>query len=147
LGRGRVLLLEINVRTPSIAALFGFQPPECFARQLARHQDQPLEPWALVETYWPWLHVGAVRRDAATRQTIDGMAIAIGIERMHLGGYDYIVIDTPAVEFGGDAQLVEETADAVVLTTMAGRSTVRGTRRAIEQFAPGRVAGIVLIGA
>jgi Mrp family chromosome partitioning ATPase len=146
-SRARVLLMEINLRTPSLAALFGFQPPECFGKQLARHYDQPLEPWSLVETYWPWLHVGAVRPDTPLRTPLDGMAIAIGIERMHLGGYDYIVIDTPAIEFGGDTQLVVVAADGVVLAAMAGRSSGRRVRRAIEQLTVGRVLGIVLLGA
>src|SRR5262249_15229547 len=73
-GRARVLLVEANLRAPSLAPLFGFMPPECFSIQLSRHRDKPEGVWSVVEVNSPSLHVLAVSPVAGARPLVDGPA-------------------------------------------------------------------------
>jgi len=146
-GRARVLLVEANLRTPALAALFGFMPPECFGEQLVRHRERPLEPWSVVEVYSPWLHVAAVRPNAPGRPLLDGPAFAIAMERLKQAGYDYIVLDTPPVVGSADVNLIVDAADGVIVTVWARKTAGRALRRAHDQLSPAKILGLVLIDA
>jgi Mrp family chromosome partitioning ATPase len=144
-GRAKVLLVEANLRTPALAAMLGFQPPVCFSEQLAAHRDRPLEPWTLVEVLSPYLHVAAVKPGGSGRPLVDAPAWAIAMERLKLAGYDYIVIDTPAVLGAADVNLIQDSADAVFFVARARTSSGRHLRRAVEQLAPAPILGVVVI--
>jgi len=148
-GRARVLLLEANLRAPSLAALFGFLPPECFSAQLERHRERPLDPWSVVEVGAPWLHVAAVKPGASTegRPLLDGVAFGIAIDMLKRGGYDYLVLDTPPVLGSADVNLVEDFADGVLLMAWSRKSSSRALRRAIDQLQPGKILGVTLLDA
>ncbi len=146
-GRARVLLVEANLRSPSLAALFGFLPPECFAAQLTRHRERPLEPWSVVEVFSPSLHVAAVKPgpENENRPLLDGVAFGIAMDMLRRSGYDYVVIDTPPVLGSADVNLIEDYADGVLLTAWARRSSGRSLRRAVEQLAPAKILGVTLL--
>ena len=146
-GRARVLLVEANLRNPSLAALFGFMPPECFAQQLSRHRDKPEDPWSVVEVGAPSLHVAAVKPSKETRgrPLLDGVAFGIAAAMLRRATYDYIVFDTPPVLGSADVNLVEDHADGVVLVALARTTTGRSVRRAVEQLSPGRILGLTLL--
>ena len=59
--------------------------------------------------------------------------------------FHYLVLDAPPVLAGGDVNLIQDSADAIVFATRKGKSAARNLRRAIEQVAPAPVAGVVLI--
>jgi Mrp family chromosome partitioning ATPase len=147
-GRARVLLVEANLRTPSLAPLFGFMPPECFSAQLARHKDKPEDAWSVVEVYSPSLHVLAVKPDhGGGRPLLDGPAFRIAIEMLAQAGYDYIVVDTPPVLGNADVNLVEDSADGVLFVALSATTPARALRQAVEQLQPGKLLGITLLDA
>jgi Mrp family chromosome partitioning ATPase len=143
-GRARVLLVEATVRRPQLAAVFGFEPPWCFAEQLAAHRQQPLLPWGFVDIPDIWLHVAAIDPRVAQRQLLDAPAFAIAMERLRTAGYDHIVIDAPAVLGSAEVNLIQDAAEGVVLTCVAGRTTARTLRTAVEQLSPTKILGTVL---
>ena len=145
-GRARVLLMEANLRSPRLAPMLGFRPPECFSEQLARHREQPLEPWSVVEVFWPWLHVAAVDPKTAGKPLLDAPAFEIAVARLR-PGYDYLVIDTPPVLGSADVNLIEDAVEAVLLACWAKRSRGRTLARAIEQLSPAKVIGVTLLDA
>ncbi|WP_437735163.1 CpsD/CapB family tyrosine-protein kinase [Sorangium sp. So ce1335] len=51
--RGRILLVEANIRTPGIAKALRFDPPVCFTEQLQRHVSDRYAPWVVVEQAAP----------------------------------------------------------------------------------------------
>jgi Mrp family chromosome partitioning ATPase len=143
-GRARVLLVEATVRRPQLAAVFGFEPPWCFAEQLGAHRQQPLLPWGFVDIPDMWLHVAAIDPRVEHKQLLDAPAFAIAMERLRMAGYDHIVIDAPAVLGSAEVNLIQDAAEGVLLTCMAGRTTARTLRTAVEQLSPTRILGTVL---
>ncbi|MCA1663412.1 MAG: hypothetical protein LC659_03940 [Myxococcales bacterium] len=115
-GRARVLLVEANLRAPSLAPLFGFMPPECFTAQMARHKEKPLDAWSVVEVFSPYLHVLAVKPvdGGAGKPLLDGPGFSIAMEMLAQAGYDYVVVDTPPVLGAGSPPAA---ADSSALTT------------------------------
>ena len=67
------------------------------------------------------------------------------MERLRLGGYDHIVIDSPPILGSADVNLIQDAADGVLITVRGRVSTARDLRRAIDQLSPARVLGSVLL--
>ncbi len=146
-GRARVLLLEANFRCPSIARLLGFHPPVGVCEQLDSHRVQPDQPWIVVETVAPWLHVAAVAPETDTRPILDGPGLARCIEDLRQAGYDYIVIDSPPILGSADVNLIEESVDGILIALWARKSHARALRRAVEQIGRSKLLGVILLGA
>ena len=144
-GRAKVLLVETHLRRPQLSAVFRFVPPWCFAEQLAAHRHQPMLPWGLVDIPQLWLHVAAINPNIHQNQLLDAPAFAIAMERLRLGGYDHIVIDSPPVLGSADVNLMQDAADGVLLSVRARTTTSRNLRLAIDQLSPAKVLGTVLL--
>jgi Mrp family chromosome partitioning ATPase len=145
-GGARVLLIEANFRRPTLAGVLGFQPPVCLGQQFELHRGRPTAPWVVVETVPSWLHTATVAPDAASRGVLDGRALALFIEDMREAGYEYIVVDGPAILDGADANLIEERVDGILLTVRARRSRARTFRTAVDQIGAGKLLGVVVLG-
>jgi Mrp family chromosome partitioning ATPase len=143
-ARGRVLLLEANTRAPSISTMLGFQPPICFAEQLARHRTQPLEPWVAAEPLAP-LHVMAVDPKVKHSPLIDPIAFSIAIDRLRLAGYDYIVVDTSPVLESADVNLIADSLDGILMTVLAKRSDSKSLKRAMNQLGAMTFIGTIFL--
>jgi protein-tyrosine kinase len=144
-GRAKVLLVETHVRRPQLAEIFRFTPPWCFAEQLASHRHQPLLPWSLVEIPQLWLHVAAVNPNNDRTQILDAPAFAIAIERLRLGGYDHIVVDTAPVLGSADVNLIQDSVDGIALALTAKRSITRDLRRTLDQLGDNKIIGTVFL--
>jgi Mrp family chromosome partitioning ATPase len=143
-ARGRVLLVEANLRAPRLAALLGFEPPECLSDQLLAHRTDPARPWVAVEQVPP-LHVMAVNPAGKHPPVLDAVSFASGMESLKHAGYDYIIVDTPPVLGGVDTNLVADHVDGIVLTTRVERSTRRSMKRAADQLSPAPILGVLMI--
>ncbi|MBK6512705.1 MAG: hypothetical protein IPM79_14825 [Polyangiaceae bacterium] len=143
-ARGRVLILEANLRAPSIAATLGFMPPTCFQEQLVRHRREPLEPWVAAEVL-PSLHAIAINPVNKYAPLVDPIAFSIAVDRLRLAGYDYIVVDTPPVLESADVNLITDSIDGFVLATMVRKSDARSVRRAIDQIGSTTFLGSILL--
>lgn len=146
-SHSRVLLIEANLHAPQLAAMFGFQPPWCFAEQLAAHREQPMMSWVVAEVAPLGLRVAAVNPTAKWRPVLDALAFFIAVERFRMTDHDYIVIDSPSVLGSADVNMIQDAADGVILTASSGSSRAGALRRAIEQLHPGAILGTVLLDA
>lgn len=143
-ARGRVLLVEANLRAPAVAAMLGFMPPACFQEQLLRHRNEPLDPWVAAEIL-PSLHGMAINPVNKYAPLLDPIAFSIAIDRLRLAGYDYIVVDTTPVLESADVNLIADSIDGFVITSVARRSDTKSIRRAIEQLGSVSFLGTVLL--
>lgn len=143
-ARGRVLLLEANVRAPSVAQSLGFVPPVCFAEQLIRHRQEPLDPWVAVEPLAP-LHVMAVSPQKNRPPLLDPIGLSIAIDRLRMAGYDYIVVDTPPVLESADVNMIADSVDGLVMTVLSRKSDTKSIKRAMNHIGQAAFLGTLLL--
>jgi Mrp family chromosome partitioning ATPase len=168
LGKHRVLLLEASFRVAALGEVFGFLPPKGLAGQLAQHRSRPADPWVVVQIGNGPLFVMAAEPRACgscaavlaeeakfcpmcgqktgtgTHPVLDGVALSAAIRHFRQS-FDYVILDAPPVLSGGEVNLIQDVADAIVFATRKGRSMGRTLRRAMEQVAPAPVAAVALI--
>jgi Mrp family chromosome partitioning ATPase len=143
-GRARVLLVEANLRTPALAALFGVEPPVCFSRDVAQHKERPLDPWSVIEVL-PTLHLAAIATATEPGPLLDGPAFAFAISALARGPYDHLVLDTPPVLGSADVNLIEDSVEGIVLCARAGLTTTRSLERCVDQLQPAKILGVTLV--
>ena len=143
-ARGRVLLLEANLRAPAIANMMGFTPPVCFGEQLIQHRKAPLAPWTAADPLSP-LHVMAVNPKWRRSPLIDPIAFSIAIDRLRMAGYDYIVVDTSPVLDSADVNLIADSVDGLLMTAVAKKSNSKAIKRAMNQIGTMAFLGTVLL--
>ncbi len=142
--RGRVLLLECNLRAPRFASLLRFEPPASLVTQLAAHLDDPRSPW-LVSEVLPRLDVMAVDPRGTHAPLLDPVAFAFGVELLADSGYDRVIIDAAPVLGGVEASVVADSVDGMLLVART-MHTKRGLlREAAARLAPTPVLGVVVI--
>src|SRR5262249_55754274 len=117
----RVLLIEANLRTPTLAKLFGFEPPVCFAKQMAKNRDNDRASWTVAEQFEP-LHVLAIDPGSKVSPLLDPVAFANALEQLVEAGYDHIIVDTPPALGGSDANVVADTVDGIAIVAWVKKS-------------------------
>jgi Mrp family chromosome partitioning ATPase len=140
----RVLLLEANLRAPALAKLFGFEPPVCFAKQMAKNRDTARASWTVVEQFEP-LHVLAVDPSSKTSPLLDPVAFANALEQLVEAGYDHIIVDTPPALGGSDVNLIADAVDGIVVVAWIKKSKKSQVKKAIEQLRPATILGVVTL--
>jgi Mrp family chromosome partitioning ATPase len=145
-SRGRVLLIEANVRAPSIAKALGFSTIECFCEQLLGHREDPRTPWIAVEPL-PKLHVMSIDPTIKRAPGLDAVAFGAGMERLKRAGYEYIVLDTPPVLGSFEVNMIADTVDGMLFATMTMKSKKSHIRKAIEQIMPAPILGVMVLDA
>ncbi len=146
-GQAKVLLLEANFRSPSLARLLGFEPPACIRKQIEQNRSRHVRTWDVAETASPWLHTAAMVPDGAPRPVLDGPGLAVCITDMRAAGYDHIVVDGPPALGSADVNLIEESVDGVLVVLRCGSSRATQFRKAVDQMGESKVLGVVLLGA
>jgi Mrp family chromosome partitioning ATPase len=143
-ARGRVLVVEANLRSPSMAKMLGFEPPECFIEQLTRRLDDPRLPWVAAEPM-PKLHVMAIDTQVKHEPLLNPVAFASGMDRLKQAGYDYILVDSPPVLGGMDVNVIADAMDGMIFAALPMISKRRRMRKAVEQLEPAPILGVVVL--
>jgi Mrp family chromosome partitioning ATPase len=166
LGKRRVLLVEASFRSAALGEAFGFLPPRGFGHQIAQRRSRPKDPWTVVQIGGAPLFVMAAEPRACKScarilgeaagfcpmcgtkveppSGIDGVAFSTAINEFR-ESFDYLIVDAPPVLGGGEVNLIQDSADAIVFATRRGQTEARNLKRAIEQVAPAPVAAVALI--
>lgn len=143
--RARVLLVEANFHRPKIAQTLGFRVPEGqgFSAQIVRKMRGSLEPWCVV-ALGPALHVLAESTaEQGFPETLHSTHFqnAIGF----LGrGYDFLVVDAPSILGSGDANVVENAVDGIIVVARSKQSKGHDMREAVKQIGERKTIGVVL---
>jgi Mrp family chromosome partitioning ATPase len=140
-----VLLLEANLRRPTLGRLFGFDPIESLVENITRFTDVG-PPYPVAAISGTRLHVAALPTSALPEARLDRTLFSVALHDLR-SAYDYIIIDAASVLESADADIVGECSNGVVVATRAGTSRRGEVRRAVEQLAPAIVLGSVLLDA
>jgi len=143
-ARGKVLLVEANLRTPSLAKTLGFEPPACFGEQLMHHKTSPSLRWIVAEPF-PQVHVLAVDPKGTHAPMLDALAFGATMEQLRSAGYASILVDTPPVLGGVDVNMVADAVDGVLFTSITMKSKKGPFRKAVAQLAPAPILGVVVL--
>jgi len=143
--RARVLLVEASLERPTLARLLGFQVPAGlgFSVQISRRMRGGSDPWAVL-ALGPALHA-LVESEAEPgypgalyaphfRQAIDRLGRA----------YDWVIVDAPSVLGSGDANVVEEVVDGMIVVARSRKSRATDLRAAMKQLGVRKAVGVVL---
>jgi Mrp family chromosome partitioning ATPase len=148
--RARVLLVEAAMHRPSLARVLGVQVPPGvgFSVQLLRrlraangHEAEP--PWTVL-ALGPALHaLLESEAEPGFPQVLHSTHFRRAIARLeHV--YDWVVVDGPSILDSGDASVVEEAVDGVVLVAKSGASRGADLRSALKQLGDRKAVGVVL---
>ncbi|WP_437759364.1 hypothetical protein [Sorangium sp. So ce1389] len=143
--RARVLLVEGHLARPRVAALLGLRLPAhaSFSEQLWRRmagQARPLGVIALSPSLSVLAEPSLEASYPAALHSVHFEA-ALRTLRRH---YDYVVIDGPPVLGSGDANVIEDASDGVLLVARASLTRASSLTRAAEQLGERRILGVIL---
>jgi Mrp family chromosome partitioning ATPase len=155
-----ILVVEANIRSPGLAATLKLDPQICFTEQLRRRRKDEDEPWIVVDQSGTGpvddvsgapsmrggaVHLLAVDPKAERPPMLDAVAFSKGMKSLKRAGYEYIIVDTPAVLGTLDMQIIGDAVDGVIFTSIVKRSTRRPLKDAIEQIKPAPVLGVIVL--
>jgi Mrp family chromosome partitioning ATPase len=143
--RARVLLVEANMHRPSLARLLGFRMPSRlgFSVQLSQRMRGGIEPWSVM-VLGPSLHcLVEDEAEPGFPGTLQSPHFRSAIDRLGRA-YDWVIVDSPSVLGSGDANVVEEAVDGVVLATRSRWSRGSDVRAALDQLGRRKLVGVVL---
>jgi len=143
--RARVLLMEAAMHRPALSRLLGFRVPsgEGFSVQIARRMQGSGDPWTVL-ALGPGLHVLAESEaEAGFPDMLHSTHFRRAVEQL-ARLYDWIVVDAPPVLGCGDANVVEEAVDGMILAARSGLSKGADLRAAMKQLGERKALGVVL---
>lgn len=143
--RARVLLVEASMHRPSLARILGFQVPPGlgFSVQLANRMRGMRDPWTVL-ALGPALHaLVESEAEAGFPQTLHSVHFRTAVERL-ARVYDWVVIDAPSVLGSGDANVVEEAVDGMIVAARSRESKGADLRAVMKQLGDRKALGVVL---
>ena len=136
----QVLLIDADLRRPSIEAVFGLKPLAGLGDRLTASEDRPVP----VQQVFPRLCIlpaGRPTSDPIATLTSDRMRRLIGEAREM---FDWVILDTPPVALLTDANLLSSMTDGAVIVVKAGETRWDLVDRAVQAIGRDRTLGIVL---
>jgi Mrp family chromosome partitioning ATPase len=143
--RARVLLIEANFQRPSLSTILGFKVPEGqgFSAQIVRKMRGSMEPWC-VTALGPALHVLAESTtEPIFPETLHSTHFQNAVGFLSRG-YDFLVVDAPSILGSGDANVVENAIDGMIIVCRSKQSRGNDLREAVKQVGNRKVVGVVL---
>lgn len=138
--RQRVLLIDADLRRPSLVPLFGLPHVAGLSEALRADLEAPIAVVDLSE-YVVLLPGGAPDPDPMASLTSERMRHIVNEARKD---FDWIIIDTPPITVLPDAHLLVRLADASLLVIGAGKTQYPDVMKAIETLGRDRIVGVVL---
>jgi capsular exopolysaccharide synthesis family protein len=135
----RVLLIDADLRRPSIHEMFGLPSGPGLA-DVMRAADSPL-PLVEVSPYLSILTAG--RADANLMAQLASERIRTVIKNAS-ASFDWVLLDTPPVGLLPDAQLVARVSDGVLFVIAAGATPYPLVQHSIAELGADRIVGTVL---
>jgi capsular exopolysaccharide synthesis family protein len=136
----RVLLVDADLRRPTVQRLFGVPTIDGLDEGLKAEHDRPMPLTRLSERLWV-LPAGRPDPDPLSGLTSDRMKRFVREARAH---FDWVIIDTPPVSLLPDANLLAANVDGVLLVVRAGKAPFQLVKRTVDTIGHDRILGIVM---
>lgn len=142
-GGANPVLLELNVRSPALAAFLGVgEPRQSLSRYIADPGRTALELTHLSRIN---LYAGLLHPQDPPRRLGRAEAIHVLIERLIRAGMGPVIIDGPSTLDAVDANLLAEQCDGYLMVALQGKSHAIDVQNALAQLGRERSLGITLL--
>ena len=138
--RRRVLLIDADLRRPSLTAVFHLQRARGLSEQLRGEIEGPLRVLELSDCL-ALLPGGQPDSDPMASLTSGRMHQII---EQASASYDWVILDTPPISLQPDASLLAAMVEAVVFVVGAGMAPAIAVDQAIGAVGRDKVVGVVL---
>ena len=138
--RRRVLLIDADLRRPTIGTIFGIDAPFGLSECLKSPQLQQLRVINVTESLGVLL---AGRPDSDPMAGLTSGRMQEIIEQA-AASFDWVILDTPPIELLTDTHLLVAMVDAAVLVIDAGTTQHPTVLRAVESLGREKIVGVVL---
>jgi len=138
--RRRVLLIDADLRRPSLSALFQLQSARGLSEKLRGESDGPLRVLELSECL-ALLPGGRPDSDPMAGLTSERMKEII---QQATESYDWVILDTPPVALQPDASLLAALVEATVFVVGAGLTPCAVVEQALNAVGRDKIVGVVL---
>lgn len=143
-GQKKVLVLEGDLRHPSIAERLGV-PVRPGLAECLEHGRDPMEMiWRMRPLDWFLMQAG--KPSSNPTELLHSSCLPGALKNL-ASAFDWVLIDTPPVAPLTDAVLLSQEADATLLVVRAGCTPREATEHALQLLGPNKVFGIVFNGA
>ena len=142
--RVKIALLDLHLRSPALAGVFGISVPGSVAEQLRDKRGNP-------DLYWNLLELGNRLHLLSGSVGVENPAPLLNSPELSvlLGDlaefYDYVVVDLPSVLKAADVKSIQGELDAVVLVCRAGVTTKSSLAKAVDQLGAGKIHGALML--
>ncbi|WP_437514937.1 hypothetical protein [Sorangium sp. So ce1099] len=143
--RARVLLVEGHLARPRVAALLGLRLPAHagFSEQLRRRMAGQARPLGVIAVSPSLSVLAEPSLEASYPAALHSVHFEAALRTLRRH-YDYVVIDGPPVLGSGDANVIEDASDGILLVARASLTRASSLTRAAEQLGERRILGVVL---
>jgi protein-tyrosine kinase len=138
--RKRVLLIDADLRRPTVQRVFGLPPIGGLNEGLKLSEDRAMAVTRISEQLFV-LPAGRPEADPMSGLTSDRMRRLI---TQAAAGFEWVIIDTPPVGLLPDASLLADFVDGVLLVVRAGKAPFSLVKRTVEAITHDRILGVVM---
>jgi capsular exopolysaccharide synthesis family protein len=136
----RVLLVDADLRRPSLHKILNIEPSPGLTESLLAPSEQELHLHR-ISTHLAVLPAGKTAPDPMVALASPRM-LHILDEAREL--FDWVIVDTPPIGLLSDANLLANHVDGVVFVVKAGSTPYDLVKRGLEALGPDRLLGVVL---
>lgn len=143
--RARVVLVEGNLMRPRLAAALGVKLPEHagLSQQVHERMQGRKRPLGVVQVGSSLWALAEPVIGAAYPDVLHSPHFEQALQTLKRS-FDYVVVDGPAVLGSGEANVLEDVSDGVVLVARASMTRGANVTRAVAQLGDRRILGVVL---
>ena len=138
--RKRVLLIDADLRRPTVQRVFGLPPIGGLNEGLKLTEDRAMAVTQISDQLFV-LPAGRPEADPMSGLTSDRMRRLI---TQAAASFDWVIIDTPPVGLLPDASLLADFVDGVLLVVRAGKAPFSLVKRTVEAITHDRILGVVM---
>jgi capsular exopolysaccharide synthesis family protein len=136
----RVLLIDADLRRPTVQRLFGLSSINGLDEALKAETDRPIPVNQVSERLFV-IAAGRPDPDPVSGLTSERMRRVIAQART---AFDWVIIDTPPVTLLPDANLLARNVDGVLLVVRAGKAPYPLVKRTVETLGHDHILGVVM---